>query len=395
MIVAAAFGVGVLLLYGFWFIYDEESQPDRPPPFYTAPADLPAGAPGTIVRSEPVSGVTGARTWRILYTSTDPDGGQIAVSGVVVAPNGDVPDGGRPIVAWAHGTTGIASRCAPSLEARAGTSLVPEIDRLLDAGAVVAITDYPGLGTAGPHPYLVGESEGRAVLDSVRAARSLVGDEAGATVTVFGHSQGGHAALFADDLASTYAPELHVAGVAAMAPPTDLGALVERDRNETPGVLLTALALDSWSQLYPELDVGTVVHPSARRPMERLARNCIETTEQSVDDLPEIIELRERFLSADPADAPGWSTYLAANAATSVDHGVPLLVAQGLDDVMVRPDVTQQFVQQRCAAGATIEYDTYPDVGHFAVRTVAAPSVVTWLIDRMEGEPVSAGCTGV
>ena len=45
--------------------------------------------------------------------------------------------------------------------------------QLVDAGYVVAATDYEGLGTPGVHPYLVGESEGRSVLDAARAARAL------------------------------------------------------------------------------------------------------------------------------------------------------------------------------------------------------------------------------
>ena len=36
---------------------------------------------------------------------------------------------------------------------------MPELARLLARGWVVVATDYPGLGTPGPHPYLVGQSE--------------------------------------------------------------------------------------------------------------------------------------------------------------------------------------------------------------------------------------------
>ena len=114
---------------------------------------------------------------RILYTSTDPSGTPIAVSGVVVTPTGEPPPGGWPIIAWAHGTTGVDRRCAPSIDyPDAGLVRVPEVPDLLAAGTAVVFTDYPGLGTPGPHPYLVGESEGRAVLDSIRAARALLGD---------------------------------------------------------------------------------------------------------------------------------------------------------------------------------------------------------------------------
>ena len=96
-------------------------------------------------------------------------------------------------------------------------------------GYVVAATDYPGLGTPGPHPYLVGLSEARAVIDSVRVARSLPGAGGGNRFIVWGHSQGGHAALFTGLIAKSYAPELSLLGVAAAAPASELADLMDDD----------------------------------------------------------------------------------------------------------------------------------------------------------------------
>lgn len=386
--------VVIAVLCGAWFVFQWLADPPAPSAFYTPPSVLQAGPPGTVIRSEAVpSQPSGGRAWRVLYTSTAPDGAAIAVSGVVVAPLGPAPPGGWPVVAWAHGTSGVASRCAPSLVADGSLSRVPELAELLAAGTAVAATDYPGLGTPGPHPYLVGESEGRAVLDSVRAARSLLGADASATSVIYGHSQGGHAALFADALAPSYAPELKVAGVAAMAPPTDLGDLLERDKNEAAGIVLTALALTSWKAWYPDVDLRTVVYPEAEPLVERVGKRCVLTTEEGISDTPDVVALEVRFLSANPSDAPGWSTHLAVNRPTSVPASIPLLVSQGLTDTLVRPDVTEAFVQQQCAAGATIELDTYPGVGHFEVRTVAASKVAEWMLARLQGAPVTPGCT--
>jgi hypothetical protein len=140
--------------------------------FYRAPPSEVAGAPGTLVRQEVIDGAPlGATTYRVLYRSTGLDNKPILVSGVVIVPPGDPPPGGRPIVAWAHPTSGIVPRCAPSL----AIFLFQQIQGLrsfVRDGYVVAATDYPGLGTAGPHPYLVGTSEARAVIDSVRVAAS-------------------------------------------------------------------------------------------------------------------------------------------------------------------------------------------------------------------------------
>ena len=143
--------------------------------FYRAPSSMFAGAPGTLVRQEMIGGAPlGATTYRVLYRSTGLDDKPIVVSGVVIVPQGDPPPGGRPIVAWAHPTSGIVPRCAPSL----AIFLFQQIQGLrsfVRDGYVVAATDYPGLGTAGPHPYLVGISEARAVIDSARVAGLLPG----------------------------------------------------------------------------------------------------------------------------------------------------------------------------------------------------------------------------
>lgn len=93
--------------------------------------------------------------------------------------------------------------------------MIMGLPELLKRGYAVVAPDYPGLGTPGPHPYLVGESEGHAVLDAVRAARNAPEAHAGQRFAVWGHSQGGHATLFAGLLAQSYAPELQLVGVAA------------------------------------------------------------------------------------------------------------------------------------------------------------------------------------
>src|ERR1700704_1691553 len=199
--------------------------------FYRAPASEAAGAPGTLVRQEVIDGAPlGATAYRVLYRSTGLDNKPILVSGVVIVPSGDPPPGGRPIVAWAHPTSGVVSRCAPSL----AIFLFEQIQGLrsfVRDGYVVAATDYPGLGTPGPHPYLVGTSEARAVIDSVRVAATLPGAGGGKKFVVWGHSQGGHAALFTGIIAKTYAPELSLLRVAAAGPGTHLAAPIKENHD--------------------------------------------------------------------------------------------------------------------------------------------------------------------
>src|SRR5262249_37169139 len=79
--------------------------------FYDAPRSLLAGGPGTLVRQEQIDGAPlGAAAYRVLYRSTGLRGEPIFVSGVVVVPQGEPPVDGRPIIAWAHPTSGITPR---------------------------------------------------------------------------------------------------------------------------------------------------------------------------------------------------------------------------------------------------------------------------------------------
>jgi len=116
--------------------------------FYSVPDPLASKPPGTIIRSERIPAPHGATAWRVLYHSESVGGRDIAVSGVIVAPNATAPKGGRPVVTWAHGTTGLADSCAPSKAANVASKL-PYVDAMIRAGYVVAATDYEGLGTPG------------------------------------------------------------------------------------------------------------------------------------------------------------------------------------------------------------------------------------------------------
>ena len=131
------------------------------------------------------------------------------MSGAIFIPPGKAPAGGRDVIAWAHPTSGVVEKCAPSLMPDTA-GMIWGLQSMLAKGYVVVATDYPGLGTPGIHPYLIGESEGRAVLDSVRAARAMPQSGASNRFVVWGHSQGGHAALYTGELAKSYAPELEL-----------------------------------------------------------------------------------------------------------------------------------------------------------------------------------------
>src|SRR5271163_1031914 len=316
--------------------------------FYRAPPSAVAGEPGTLVRKELINGAPlGATTYRVLYRSTGLDDKPILVSGVVIVPPGDPPPGGRPIVAWAHPTSGVVPRCAPSL----AIFLFQQIQGLrsfVRDGYVVAATDYPGLGTVGPHPYLVGVSEARAVIDSVRVAAGLPGAGGGKKFVVWGHSQGGQAALFTGLIAKTYAPELDLFGVAAAAPATDLATLMNDDIDSVGGKNITAMTLWSWQRVF-HADMDKVIDPRAMPAIDRLAQECIEGPFDIFARQRTGRPLEKYFLTTKhPADVEPWHRLLAENSPGTLPPELPVFLAQGTDDVIIRPKVTEAYAAALC-----------------------------------------------
>ncbi|HEY1943701.1 MAG TPA: alpha/beta fold hydrolase [Roseiarcus sp.] len=360
--------------------------------FYQATPQEVEGPPGTIIRQEAMPFAPAyISAYRVLYRSRGLHGEPIAVSGVVIAPRGEAPAGGWPIVAWAHPTTGVATRCAPSL-AFFVFQQIQGLREMAAQGYAVAATDYPGLGTAGVHPYLVGESEGRAVLDIVRAARSMPAINASNTVAIWGHSQGGQAALFAGLIARSYAPDLNLVGIAVAAPATELATLMREDLGSVGGKNLTAMTLWSWDRVFGAL-MRRIVEPQAVPAVDRLAEACIE----SIGDL--LVRRRlERPLETDfltvrnPADVEPWRALATANTPGILPPDIPVFVAQGSADLLVRPQVTLNYVTRSCRAGVRVSFLVLPGVGHGFAGRDSARSAVEWIAGRFAGRPAPDNC---
>jgi alpha-beta hydrolase superfamily lysophospholipase len=360
--------------------------PERPPDgFYAVPDPLPPGPPGALIRATPIAGVPvlpDSRAWAILYHSRDFDGSDVAVSGLVVAPPGAAPPDGRPVVVWGHGSSGLADRCAPSHWGLMG-AFGPWLGGLLQQGVVVAATDYQGLGTPGPARTLIGLSAGRAVLDVARAARRLDAAGAGGRVLLDGHSEGGHAVLWAAELARSYAPELQVLGVATSAPGAELATTLKLSRFRpvavTSGAMLIVVA---WSDAYrvpPD-----VLTPAGRKAADRLRSRCLE--ELARDPATPTVRL------GDLLTTPPWPALLARNSPGYAAIPAPILIAQGTDDETVVPAATGALVQRLCHAGDTVELRTYQHAGHFDLPEAAGTDVAAWIGDRLAGRPARPTC---
>ena len=167
-----------------------------PDAFYDPPSDL-SHQPGGLLRSEPLKDVmlpAGMQGWRILYATTVDNNTPATAVATVFAPT-DPPAGPRPVIAWEHATTGLLQKCMPSLLSMPSKG-IPWRNRIVTAGWVVVATDYSFAEKGGPHPYLIGEGEARAALDSVRAARQMPELTLDQRVVIWGYSQGAHAALW-------------------------------------------------------------------------------------------------------------------------------------------------------------------------------------------------------
>jgi len=380
MVLAAAAGV---LLY--------ESRAPEPGPFYDPPADLAAAAPGQLLRAEPFDpAVAGAVGWRVLYRTTTPDGSPAVSSGVILAPAADPDGAGRPVVAWDHPTTGVARGCAPSLLPDPTVAMFGATEAIAN-GWVWAATDYPGLGTPGPHPYLIGESLGRATLDIVRTAGQLP-TGAGTSFATWGHSEGGQASLWAGIIAGDYAPDLDLVAVSAAAPAIELADLVTADEGTAAGKLLLSMGLVAWSELYPDASLDVALTPVARPLARNVAAACIQTQTQLEALAPRVlVEQALPFTAVDLTTTEPWAQILSGNAPTGAID-VPLLVGQGLDDEIVVPATTRSALLARCADGEEVTFETLRGVGHLEAGRVFAPTAMTWLAQRFAGEPGSSNC---
>lgn len=346
-------------------------------------------AKGQLIAAVPVEDApAGMQAWRVRYVTRDDRGAQRQVTGMVVAPRERSPARSRPVIAWTHGTSGIATQCAPS-QMPAFWTLTPALDAVRN-GYVVVAPDYPGLGSPGAHPYLVGTSTARSVLDAVRSARQIPGAAAGERFVVWGESQGGHAALWTGQLASAEGAGLRLLGVAAGAPPTDLAANLRQASDPNARTLLTAFAVQSWSQHYRvPLRIG---RPRTPAIIKRLSSNCV-----SIDSGPKlgavlgILALRQDLRGVDLAKTSPWSSYVAANSTTPISR-VPVLIAQARADPFVAGSVTRSFAKRLCANRVRVRFVDLPGKDHATTAKQSATETIRWIDARFAGAPAPTDC---
>ena len=361
--------------------------------FYAVPTSTPAAPPGTVVRSEELlSAPDESRAWRVLYHSTDLAGRDTVLSGIVVAPDSPAPATGRVVVGWGHPTTGAAASCAPS-NGVDPYLLVEGLPDRIRAGYVVVAPDYPGMGVPAPSSYLIGTSESRSLLDAVRAARRL---PTGATTTtvLWGHSQGGHAVLFAALQAGAYAPELTVRAAAVAAPAADLGTLLDDDIGDVSGVTIGSYAFAAYQQAYaaqyPGLELTSILTDPGAAVTPTMAGLCLFGDNDKLHALA--TPLLGNYLRSDPRTTEPWSAILIENTPGAPPAGLPVFVVQGGADTLVIPSATEGYVAASCRAGARMTFRLYPTDTHGTIANTTMPDVLAFLAKGLAGTPAPSSC---
>ena len=365
-------------------------------PFYAPPQPLDA-APGTLLRTEPLAfadpvettDVEGGTAYRMLYVSARPDG-TAAVSGAMVfIPDTPAPAEGRPVLAWAHGTVGMGDACAPSRSTKGINDMAGWLEQALSLGWVVVATDYVGLGTPGPELYLVAQAEVNDLVHSVQAVRQWDLADAGTRYAVYGHSQGGHSALWAGHLAEEIDPTLDLVGVAAAAPAAMLPEIVSVQWDTAAGWAIGPEALVAWRAIDPSLPLQGVVTDAGISNYERLADECIMLA--ALEGLARN-DLGQSFFAVDPVTAPGWSSVIEDQTPPPLPADMPVFVAQGTADEVVLAWPNALLQEEWCAAGSSLSMLWMGNVGHVPAAINAGPQAITWIADRFADRPAARTC---
>lgn len=363
--------------------------------FYDAPAATPA-TPGVLLKAEDWPGVwpDGAHVTRILYTTTDQRGDAAIASGIVVIPDA-MPDGPAQAIIWDHGTTGVARACAPSLM----TDMfeiqgIPAVQDAIARGWVIVATDYTGQGAAGDFPYLLGEGEARSALDAMRAARGLDGLDLSHEAVVWGHSQGGHAALWTGAIAGDYAPELDILGVAAISPAADpkgIAELVTASSSPLTAVA-TAWVLIPYSQAYDDVDFAAHVAPAGRAAVRELSARCTSQPGLLVSVVSAMGLSAGGGLFLGDLTGGALGERLDENR-TLGPWTMPVTIAWGGSDEVIAPELQARYVADLCEAGVDFTWREYPGYTHMGIVEAGSDflaPLVTWTADRFAGVPAPA-----
>lgn len=412
----------------FGAVYAEPSIP----PFYEALGKIsPDGKLGQVIKQETIATpVKGAQAWRIAYISSDVNELQTISTALVVAPIGEAPVGGRPIAAWAHGTTGTAQSCGPSQVLNPAVSLnqyfltngnswtdygLPNLDTFIEEGYVVVGTDYQGLGGGGRHQYVVSATQGRDVINSVRAVGSMPEIGAGKKAVVYGWSQGGGTTIAAASLPEyiakkgTAADGMEFVGFVAMAPP-DVAVVASGKTLDQTGAdkmmsdliqgfsdnifNFTHFAMNMWGTqaAFPTLKLTDIFTDQGAKVVDEILLNkCIHVASDTLNF--GYANSYKSLLRDKPSNTLNWAQAFMQGSVMPVKPVAPVVIYWGTKDTVVPPVMGELYQKQMCALGGNIDRVQLPgEQNHFTTPGAASPLYMPWIRDRVAGKSLTNKC---
>lgn len=327
-----------------------------------------------------------ARSWFLRYMSTDAHGKDIEVTGTLLVPRTPYADGPRPLIGYAVGTQGLADFvAAASWQLRRGLEYEGLfIAQALRRGWAVVVTDYPGLGTHGTHPYVMGRALGPSVLDSMRAARQVAeaGLESDGPLAICGYSEGGCAAGWALQLQPSYAPELVLSGGAVGSPPADLEGMFDAHDGKLFAFLLiwAVLGIDG---AYPELRVLDNLKPYGRLLAAVLRRAHVVPGFALGMGYGAVMPTQShRFVSKHPLEIPEVVARLRENRLGHIPPAAPIFLGAGTGEQVVPFSQTVNLYEDWRALGVDVTMLTMPRLEHLTGAFAFAPKAFDFLAER-------------
>ncbi len=377
--------------------YDPSALGDRVlSDFYKIPDNLPE-EPGVLLRSEALEGkqslMNAVTNVRLLYSSTDGLTGSsiIPVSGVLYLPPGEAPEGGWPLMAWTHGTIGIADICAPSWNGRQRQD-EDYLNRFLEEGYAVVASDYQGLGTPGTHPYLATRPAAYSNLDIIRAVMSS-DFPVSAQVVLFGQSQGAGAAIASADYAATYAPELDIAGVVATGAPylspqvvATLERLQQPDRVD-PLLGYTFLAMTLVQQVDPSFKMRDYITDDVWSIAERVEDTCYAEIKAMVSEA----QLTRR-MSFTQSPSVALRQGFARMGYPTLNIQAPVFLGTGGQDRDTPPRMQANLVRDMCRAGTRVTSVLYPELNHREVVPYSPKDSIPFVRAAFARDEIAGNC---
>jgi hypothetical protein len=332
----------------------------------------PIGANGTLIQSVPLDPAIGlpaaGSAHRYLYATTDVHNRPAVSTAAVFVPAGEAPQGGWPVVAWAHGTVGLGDDCTPSALPRSDRD-VEYLDHWLEQGYAVVASDYVGLGTPGLMAYLDTVSTAHAIVDSVVAVHAM-GLPLSPKWAVIGQSQGGAGAIGTARYATEFSAGsgLDYRGAIATGTPAFIEEIVATagpDMALPPEIgpfinAYSAYILAAFTYARPDVGVDGVLTPAGRNAATLAETYC---TRELADAL---VQYRPTdFFSAPLATLPGVEQALADYMGIPTSgYDRPIFLGVGLQDVDVPPSSSFRLNDALLAAGQPVELHVYPDDDH-------------------------------